>query len=407
MLEYYKYMLPELVSVERFVDFFSEQLKEKYTVFPIYIWGNGRYGKICAKLLEEADLIVKCIIDNNAVDCNESSDYDEKTPIVKPDDNLFSCCDSAYLIIASTNSEREIDAQVRSLVKNKRIEISSFSMVAIEIIRRYLFMHGMVNEEEILRIDKNNNLFFWGDYLSWEDAIVQAEEVSGIKAGYSTDAIYETTVKWYKERVRLSEERDLLFEGPDNFECLSSLLYVMQEVGKLNLLDFGGSLGNTYYKYKGLLDKDKINWNIVEQEEYVRFGKENIKELSFWGDVDECLENQKINCVLFSGSIQYVKSPFAVMKHIFDSDVEYAIFDRIPLCINTESKIVNQNVPSRIYCATYPLWLINLEQLICFMKENGYEKIYMWKKNEFIEWRVDGHSTEQPFYYGGVFRKRS
>lgn len=45
------------------------------------------------------------------------------------------------------------------------------------------------------------------------------------------------------------------------------------------MLDFAGSLGITYYQNKKFLDKiDDMIWNIVEQESFVKTGKEEFED---------------------------------------------------------------------------------------------------------------------------------
>ena len=62
--------------------------------------------------------------------------------------------------------------------------------------------------------------------------------------------------------------------------------------GVLSVLDFGGSLGSTYYQNKKFLDSlDDVSWNIVEQKHFVDAGKEDFEDerLRFSYDIESCV----------------------------------------------------------------------------------------------------------------------
>jgi len=77
--------------------------------------------------------------------------------------------------------------------------------------------------------------------------------------------------------------------------------------GALNVLDFGGFLGSSYYKCRGFLTGVKtLRWNIIEQEKFVDCGKEMFEnsELSFYYSIEECLESEKPQVALLSSVLQ-------------------------------------------------------------------------------------------------------
>ena len=76
----------------------------------------------------------------------------------------------------------------------------------------------------------------------------------------------------------------------------------------LEVLDFGGSLGSRFFSNYNFIKKNKIKWNIVEQNNFAQYGKNFLQNnlLFFYNDLTKCFSEKKINCVIFSGSLQYL-----------------------------------------------------------------------------------------------------
>jgi len=65
-----------------------------------------------------------------------------------------------------------------------------------------------------------------------------------------------------------------LFSKPQyNWSFLSTLLWSFaKESNKLNIIDFGGSLGSTYFQHRLWLENFNYTWNVIEQPHYVEEG---------------------------------------------------------------------------------------------------------------------------------------
>ena len=76
---------------------------------------------------------------------------------------------------------------------------------------------------------------------------------------------------------RAAYERDsVLFEEVEYvWPLLASLMWVgARHLGSLNVLDFGGSLGSTYFQNRIFLATlPSVRWNIVEQPRHVEVGR--------------------------------------------------------------------------------------------------------------------------------------
>ena len=77
-------------------------------------------------------------------------------------------------------------------------------------------------------------------------------------------------------------ERDgVVFDQPDyNFPLLACLLRVATESGnRLRVLDFGGSLGSTYFQCRPFLGGvSELRWTVVEQPQFVECGRREFED---------------------------------------------------------------------------------------------------------------------------------
>jgi putative methyltransferase (TIGR04325 family) len=221
-----------------------------------------------------------------------------------------------------------------------------------------------------------SGLFYgWhGNFSSWSDALAKS-------GGYSSEEIIE--------RVRISAsivkngsavyERDsvLFYKAEFSFPLLCGLMWIAaQNQGKLNVLDFGGSLGSTYFKNKAFLDTlPDLNWCIVEQPAFVEIGVKNFanEKLHFFNSIQECIKSFDIEVVLLSSVLQYLEKPFTLLDQINSSGIKFIIIDRTPF-IKGNDRITLQKVPPTIYRGSYPCWFFNERKFICWFSQ-GYNLV--------------------------------
>jgi putative methyltransferase (TIGR04325 family) len=208
---------------------------------------------------------------------------------------------------------------------------------------------------------KKHNQFIPCPSASWEEALQRC-------TGYNSDIII-TKVKDSVLKVKQGEaacERDsVLFDRIQySFPLLAGLLRIaLQNDGVLTVLDFGGSLGSSYYQCRGFLsDVKQLRWNIVEQEKFVRCGKELFEnnELKFFYKIDECLELEKPNVIILSGVLQCLKDPYHFMQNLLAYNFDHIIIDRTTFLESGDKDILTiQLVPEEIYKASYPVWMFH------------------------------------------------
>ena len=213
---------------------------------------------------------------------------------------------------------------------------------------------------------------FRGKYESWEEAVLHSQ-------GYDHNEILER-IKDAALKVKAGEaacERDsVVFDIPQySWSSLACLLYVAAcHEGKLSVLDFGGSLGSSYFLNRKFFVGLDVEWSIVEQRHFVDFGKQEIGDnvLSFYEELSECLEDRTPNCLFLSSVLQYLDSPYEWLRKFVDLDIEYILIDRMPFSKNGAEFIQIQDVPKAIYKASYPIHILNREKLINALGASGY-----------------------------------
>lgn len=217
-----------------------------------------------------------------------------------------------------------------------------------------------------------------GDFPNWTSALEKSE-------GYDNSIIFEK-VKNARIKVMSGEkayERDsVLFDEIQIFwPLLSTLLFVAaKNNGQLSVLDFGGSLGSTYFQNIFFLKKiPKLSWSIVEQKKFVDFGQTFITDpnLKFYETLNECLSLEKPNVALFSSTIQYVEKPFEILAEIKNRKIPNIIFDRTTFFQNAPNRITVQNPPKKIYASGFPARFFNLSQFKTFF-EPDYKSVTEW-----------------------------
>lgn len=209
---------------------------------------------------------------------------------------------------------------------------------------------------------RKNQYGWFGDYTSWEKAREKA-------AGYDSNVILERTTDALlkiKSGEAVYERDSVLFDKKIYPYPLMAYLSLSRNLKKqpLNILDFGGSLGSTYYQLKEILTPDVCaSYNIVEQEHYVTIGNANFANdtLKFYPSIDDCLAEKEIDFVLLSGSVQYLEQPHPFLEKLARYNFDFILFDRTAFNKQSFDRLTLQIVPPEVYPASYPAWFFHEE----------------------------------------------
>ena len=213
--------------------------------------------------------------------------------------------------------------------------------------------------------DARAQLAWTGNYADWSSALKKS-------LGYDNAVILEK-VKASVLKVKNGEaayERDSVVF--DKIEYESQLVKTINQCAKenngiLDVIDFGGSLGSSYFQYKTVLtDAKEIHWNVVEQAHFVYCGKKFIGDnsLKFFDTIEEAMGNRKAHVLYLASVIQYFEEPYDLIEKCLRYNFEYIIIDRTAFIDDSKDRITVQKVPESIYKASYPAWFFSEQKFI-------------------------------------------
>ncbi|WP_353674506.1 methyltransferase, TIGR04325 family [Synechocystis sp. LKSZ1] len=218
---------------------------------------------------------------------------------------------------------------------------------------------------------------FFGNYSSWQAALKDSD-------GYSSDVILEkvkNSLLQVKEGKAIYERDSVLFDTIQySFPVLATLLRVaLENEAKLSVLDFGGSLGSSYFQCRDFLaGVKKLRWSIVEQPNFVKYGQKYFQDnqLKFYENIDACLECEQPDVILLSSVIQYLEKPHEFIENIINKyNFSYVLIDRLALIEDYDDRLAIQKVSPEIYNASYPSWFFGESKFLKHFQEK-YELIF-------------------------------
>lgn len=243
---------------------------------------------------------------------------------------------------------------------------------------------------------------FSGDYASFADA-------KAASTGYDAPSILERTrealLKVKRGEVRW--ERDAMVSETEEMHwpllAALSLIAAIKGTRNLSVLDFGGSLGSTYFWCRPFLAPEiTLRWSVVEQAEHVRVGTADFQneELRFFTEIDAALATTSPDVLLVSGSLQFLPEPEVFLQEINQRAFPYFILDRTPLWNHARHRLTVQQVPAEIYAASYPAWFLSRERVLSILDE-----AYTLRSRaaDAEAWEIDGEVVPNFLY---LYRRR-
>ena len=203
---------------------------------------------------------------------------------------------------------------------------------------------------------------WFGNYSSWEDA---HKKSSGYDADNILRKVRDSLLK-VKNGKAVYERDSVLFNKKEYSAAVLAALLLAKKNDSLSIIDFGGSLGTTYFQNKEVLDEIKnVDWCILEQKNFTDCGKKHFqdKRLKFYDNFDECLKKENPNLIILSSVLPYVEKPYELIDNILNMGFEYILIDRTPF-VKGNDRLTIQRVNPRIYPASYPCWFLSEAKLL-------------------------------------------
>ena len=222
---------------------------------------------------------------------------------------------------------------------------------------------------------------WFGDYPTWHEA---RNDTSGYDCNVILDKVKTSLLKVKSGEVMFERDSVIFDEIHYSWGVLAALLFeASKNKGKLEVLDFGGSLGSGYFQNRqALRHLESLHWSILEQGHFVFCGKENFEneELSFFHNYKEFAASRPVpHVLLLSSVIQYIEEPFELLKELLSYNISTVVIDITTFIDGDRDVITIQKVPPHIYDASYPARFFNKEKLIAFFTKHNYQKMGEWK----------------------------
>tara|TARA_B110000971_G_C20034318_1_gene513290 strand:+ start:2808 stop:3626 length:819 start_codon:yes stop_codon:yes gene_type:complete len=212
---------------------------------------------------------------------------------------------------------------------------------------------------------------FYGPYKTWKaaQAACQGYDNADILAG-----VLEANLK--VKRGEAAFERDgVVFQTLALNHPVLKQMKAAARGADLHVLDFGGSLGSTYFQHqKALAFLQVLSWHIVEQAHFVAAGRAHLEDanLKFFETIAEACAEQKPDLILLSSVLQYLQNPLAVLRELGEVQAPFLCIDRTPFVRTGESRIMVQRVPKSINEGSYPLWALSETEVMAALP--SYQK---------------------------------
>jgi putative methyltransferase (TIGR04325 family) len=219
---------------------------------------------------------------------------------------------------------------------------------------------------------------FVGPFDSWQQAVERSDgwdaDVITARSLASALAVRDGLVEWEQDTIAC----DKILYSPAILAML--VLAAARDGGRLDVIDFGGNLATNYYqnrKILGALGGKDVRWHIVERPVFVELGRRHFAhgELAFHPSVDDALAavGRIPDAFLFSGSLQCLAEPIALLDRVAAAAPPVLAFDRLLVAPDDTHRIyVQRPDPKYYYPATYPSWCFAKAPFIAHLGAAGY-----------------------------------
>lgn len=209
------------------------------------------------------------------------------------------------------------------------------------------------------------SLRFDGGHADWAAA-------SAASRGYDDAAILQRVLQATREVVagRAAYERDsVLFDRwePPFTVAAPLLRHALRHGSRLDVVDFGGSLGSSYRQCKPFLPRlEALQWHVVEQPAFVAAGQAEFAtaELQFHQRLADLPPAVAPRLLMASGVLQYLPLPARAIDEWTASGAETILIDRTPMWDGNDDRACVQHVPRHIYASSYPCWVLSRPCLV-------------------------------------------
>lgn len=225
---------------------------------------------------------------------------------------------------------------------------------------------------------KKGTVTYQGNYHTWEEANMYCE---GYDSQVIFDKVKEAALMVKQGKACYERDSQLFYKKEYNYPLLFHLgIAAKENENILKVIDWGGSLGSTYFQNQEMLQNNFKNftWTIIEQEHFVKFGRELLRDdyLDFANNFSEVKNLKEYNVILLSSVLQYLSFHLDLINDILKICPDYIIIERTP--VGNRKRIWIERVREPIYNASYACCVFKEEDLISLFCDNGYTMVDNW-----------------------------
>jgi putative methyltransferase (TIGR04325 family) len=239
-------------------------------------------------------------------------------------------------------------------------------MINRQLIKRML--PPIVRDWRLRLLDRTTR--YYGRPADWQ----QAKAMSGSYSDDNILAMVAEAARAVASGAARYERDSVLFQDTVYpFAVLAALLRAaLANENRLEVVDFGGSLGSTYHQCRRFLDTvSSVNWWVVEQPEFVALGRSEFTnmELKFVNDIEELPRVSPGGIALACSVLQYMENPPLTLAMLDRLPVRHLVIDRTTISEEATDRLCVQHVPKSIYKACYPCWILSRSRLLSLLSK--------------------------------------
>lgn len=218
----------------------------------------------------------------------------------------------------------------------------------------------------IKRILKRKYRYGWsGNFKNWEEA---REKTKGYDSENILNKVKSATLKVKKGEAVFERDSVVFPEIEYSWPLLSTLMWVAaKNQGTLSVIDFGGSLGSSYFQNRRFLSGlQDVKWSVVEQPNFVATGSDEIADnsLKFFSSIEDVLKHRgKPDLLIIACTLPYIEQPYELLQRLLSYKIPYILIDNTPFNFQENDRITVQKIHPAIYEASYPCWFLNYKKV--------------------------------------------
>jgi putative methyltransferase (TIGR04325 family) len=222
---------------------------------------------------------------------------------------------------------------------------------------RVPFVEAAYGRYTLNRTDHAN--LFHGIYESYEEALanIPASRLSGWD--------HEASASIWVDNIH---QLNPFFIQPSSYATLFSLSRLMRE--GISLIDYGGSIGLTYYRYTRFMSLPaNARWIVVEVPKIVAEGRRvAAREAAVGLEFETAIEAAPVCDILFSaGSLQFIEPSVPGLLEMRKSKPPHVILNKVPLTPGEAYWTLHNYGP-----AVSPYRIYNEAEFLGYFENSGY-----------------------------------